>query len=168
MLTKKGSLVNNSYIFEPTLILSTLFRSAVCSLGKFTTNPIKHQASIVDETWAILKNSINFQRKMPMKKGSLVNNSNIFEPRLILSTLFRSAVCSLGKFTTNPIKHQASIVDETWANLKNSINFHTKIPIKKWSIVNNTYIFLTDFESDNVVMLCSMVSCQTQKFRRIR
>ena len=27
---KQGSLVNNSYIFEPILILSTLFRSAVC------------------------------------------------------------------------------------------------------------------------------------------
>ena len=34
---------------------------------------------------------------MPMKKGSLVNNSYIFEPTLILSTLFRSAVCPLVK-----------------------------------------------------------------------
>ena len=34
---------------------------------------------------------------MPMKKGSLVNNSYIFEPILILSTLFRSAVCPLVK-----------------------------------------------------------------------
>ena len=34
---------------------------------------------------------------MPMEKWSLVNNSYIFEPILILSTLFRSAVCPLVK-----------------------------------------------------------------------
>ena len=52
---------------------------------------------------------------MPMKKGSLVNNSYIFEPILILSTLFRSAVCPLlnAKGTTDPKKHQEPIVDET-------------------------------------------------------
>ena len=106
-------------------------------------DPIKYQESIVDETWAILKNSINFHRKMPMKKVSLVNNSYIFEPILILSTLFRSAVCLLlnAKSTTDPKKHQESIVDETWAILKNSINFHTKKQIKKGSFVNNWYIF---------------------------
>ena len=76
---------------------------------------------------------------MPMEKWSLVNNSYIFEPILILSTLFRSAVCPLVKCkaTTDPKKHQESIVDETWAILKNYINFHTKMPIKKGSIVNN-------------------------------
>ena len=35
---------------------------------------------------------------MPMKKGSLVNNSCIFEPILILSTLVGSAVCLLAKY----------------------------------------------------------------------
>ena len=53
MLMKKGSLVNNSYIFEPTLILSTLFRSAVCSLVKcksYDGSDKAFQASIVDET----------------------------------------------------------------------------------------------------------------------
>ena len=44
-----------------------------------------------------LKMSINFHRKMPMKKVSLVNYSNIFEPIFILSTLVSSAVCSLVK-----------------------------------------------------------------------
>ena len=34
---------------------------------------------------------------MPMKKGSHVNNSYIFEPILILSTLLSSAVCLLVK-----------------------------------------------------------------------
>ena len=36
--------------------------------AKDTTDPIKHQASIVDETWAILKNSINFHKKADEKK----------------------------------------------------------------------------------------------------
>ena len=170
---------------------------------------MKHPESIVDETWAILKNSINFHRKMPMKKGSLVNYSYIFEPILILSTLVSSAVCSLvkckrleefykasrvysgwnmsnskknsinslekfrcskvcslitptfsnrldsnkavmlcsmsscwiKKVTTDPMKHPESIVDETWAIVKNSINFHRKMPMNKGSLVNNSYIF---------------------------
>ena len=59
MPMKKRSLVKNSYIFKPILILSTLLSSA---------DPIKHQEFIVDETWAIFKYSINFHRKMPMKK----------------------------------------------------------------------------------------------------
>ena len=37
---------------------------------------------------------------MPMKKGSLVNNSCIFEPILILSTLLSSAVYLLVKYTS--------------------------------------------------------------------
>ena len=65
--------------------------------GKVTTNSIKHQESIVDETWAILKTSINFHRKMPMKKGSLVKSSYMSKPILILSTMFSSAVCPLFK-----------------------------------------------------------------------
>ena len=42
-------------------------------------NLLKDQESIVDETSAILKNFINFNRKMPMKKGTLGNNSYIFQ-----------------------------------------------------------------------------------------
>ena len=34
---------------------------------------------------------------MPMKKGSLVNNSYIFKPILTLSTLLNSALCPLIK-----------------------------------------------------------------------
>ena len=37
---------------------------------------------------------------MPMKKGSLVNNSYIFEPILILSTLLSSAVYLLVECTS--------------------------------------------------------------------
>ena len=37
---------------------------------------------------------------MPMKKGSLVNNSCIFEPILILSTLLSSALCPFLKGTS--------------------------------------------------------------------
>ena len=54
--------------------------------AKVTTDPIKHQESIVDETIAILKNSINFHTKMQIKKGSIVNKSYIFEKILILTT----------------------------------------------------------------------------------
>ena len=46
--------------------------------AKVTTDSMKHPESIVVETWAILKNSINFYRKIPMKKGLLVNYSYIF------------------------------------------------------------------------------------------
>ena len=59
MPKKKATFVNNSYNLEPILILSTLLSSA---------DPIKHQEFIVDEKWAIFKYSINFHRKMPMKK----------------------------------------------------------------------------------------------------
>ena len=47
-----------------------------------------------------LKKSINFQTKMPIKKGSIVNNSYIFEPILILSTLLSSAVYLLVECTS--------------------------------------------------------------------
>ena len=50
MLMKKMSLVNISYIFEPTLILSTLFRSAVCSLVKYKSYDGSDKVSSVDET----------------------------------------------------------------------------------------------------------------------
>ena len=70
------------------LILSTLFVVQYVLLlnAKDTTDPIKNQESIVDETWAILKNSINYHTKMPKKKGSIANNSYIFEQIFILIT----------------------------------------------------------------------------------
>ena len=78
---KKGSFVNSSYIFWTDI--NSVNAYSKCSMrillnAKVTTDPKKHEESIVDETWAILKNSINFHRKKPMKKGSLVNNSYIF------------------------------------------------------------------------------------------
>ena len=135
------------------------------SSAKVMTDPIKHQESIVDETWAILKNSINFHTKMPIKKGSIVNNSYFFNRLWFWQ---RSHVVEYGlllnaKVTTNPKKHEESIVDETWAILKNSINFHTKMPIKKGSIVNNSYIFepililSTLFRS----AVCPLVKCKS-------
>ena len=53
---------------------------------------------------------------MPINKGSIVNNSYIFKPILILSTLLSSAVYLLVECTSlegSEIKHQESIVDET-------------------------------------------------------
>ena len=47
---------------------------------------------------------------MPMKKGSLVNNSYIFEPILILSTLLSSAVYLLVAHTSLEGSDKASRV----------------------------------------------------------
>ena len=47
---------------------------------------------------------------MPMKKGSLVNNSYIFEPILILSTLLSSAVYLLVECTSLEGSDKASRV----------------------------------------------------------
>ena len=80
---------------------------------------MKHPESIVDETWAILKNSINFHRKMPMNEGLLVKYSYIFEPILILSTLVSSAVCSLVKCKRLEESFKASRVYSLW-NMSNS------------------------------------------------
>ena len=68
MPMKKGSLVNNSYIFEP---IGFYQRSYVVQYvfllnAKVTTDPMKHPESIVDETWAILKKFYQFFGKMPM------------------------------------------------------------------------------------------------------
>ena len=57
-----------------------------------------------------LKMSINFHRKMPMNKGSLVNYSYIFEHILIMSTLVSSAVCSLVKCKILEESYRASRV----------------------------------------------------------
>ena len=56
---------------------------------------LKDQESIVDETSAILKIFINFHRKIPLKKGTLDNNSYIFQPILILTTQPCCAACFL-------------------------------------------------------------------------
>ena len=53
------------------------------------------QESIVDEKSAILKNFINFHRKLSLKKGTLGNNSYIFQPILILTTQPCCAACPL-------------------------------------------------------------------------
>ena len=142
---KKRSLVNNSYSFWTNFNSVNVFfvvQFVLLLNAKVTTDPKKHEESIVDETWAILKNSINFHTKMPIKKGSIVNitflNRFWFWQR---GHVVQYGLLSSAKVTTDPIKHQESIVDETWAILKNSINFHTKMPIKKVSIHNNSYIF---------------------------
>ena len=47
------------------------------------------------------------------------------------------------------MKHPESIVNETWQILKNSINFHWKMPMIKGSLNNYLFYFLTDFDSVN-------------------
>ena len=63
--------------------------------AKVEKDLLKDQESIVDETSAILKNFINFHRKIPLKKGTLGNNSYIFQLILILTTQPCCAVCLL-------------------------------------------------------------------------
>ena len=71
-------------------------------------NLLKDQESIVDETSAILKNFINFNRKMPMKKGTLGNNSYIFQLILILTMQPCCAACPLVNCTKLEASHEAS------------------------------------------------------------
>ena len=97
---------------------SHVVQYGLLSKAKVLKDPIKHQASIVDETWAILKNSINFHKKKPLKQGSLLNNSYIFEPILILSTLFRSAVCPLVECKSYDGSDKASRLYSRW-NMSN-------------------------------------------------
>ena len=73
-----------------------------------------HPVSNVDEIWAILKNSINFHfKKMPIKKGSLVNNSYIFKQFWFWqsSHVVQYGLLSNAKVKKDPIKHQMSIMD---------------------------------------------------------
>ena len=86
---KKRSLGNNSYSFWTNFNSVNVFfvvQFVLLLNAKVTTDPKKHEESIVDETWVILNNSINFHEKKLMKKGSLVNKSYIFEQILILTT----------------------------------------------------------------------------------
>ena len=80
---------------------------------------MKHPESIVHETWEIFKNSLNFNRKMPMEKGSHVNISDIFELIFILSTLVTSAVYPLVKCKRLEESYTASRVYSRW-NMSNS------------------------------------------------
>ena len=98
---------------------SHVVQYGLLSSAKVTTDPIKHQESIVDETWAILKNYINFHTKMPIKKGSIVNNSYIFELILILTTESCCAVWSLVKRKSLEGSDKASSVYSRW-NMSNS------------------------------------------------
>ena len=131
---------------------------------------MKHPESIVDETWEILKNSINFHRKMPMKKGSLVNISYIFEPIFILSRLVSSAVYPLVKCKRLEESYKASRVYSRW-NMSNSKKI-TSILCKNadvdkvCSLITPT--FLNRLDTNNAVMLCIMSSCKMQKLRRMR
>ena len=121
MPIKKVSIVNNSYIFNRFWFWqrSHVVQYGLLSNVKVWKDPIKLQESIVDETWEILKNSINFHRKMPMKKGSLVNNSYIFEPILFLSTLLSSAIYLFVECTSLEGSDKASRVYSRW-NMSNS------------------------------------------------
>ena len=61
--------------------------------AKVEKDLLKDQESRVDETSSILKKIINFERKIPLKKGTLGNNSKIFQPILILTTQPCCAAC---------------------------------------------------------------------------
>ena len=131
---------------------------------------MKHPESIVDETWAILKNSIYFHRKMPINKGSLVNNSYILEPIFILSTLVSRAVYPLVKCKRLEESYKGSRVYSRWNmsnSKKNYINSLEKCRCRKvCSLIAPT--FLNRLDSNNAVMLCSMPSCKMQKLQQIR
>ena len=141
-------LVNNSYIFEPIFILTTQSCCAVCPLVecKRLEESIKHQESMVDETWAILKNYINSLEKCRYRKVC-----SLITPTFLNQFLFwqRSYVVQYvllwnAKGYEDPIKHQESIVDETWAILKNSFNSLEKCRCRKvCSLI--TPIFLNQF-----------------------
>ena len=60
---------------------------------------------------------------MPMKKGSLVKNSHIFKPILILSTQLSSAVCPLVKCNSYDGFNKASRVYSR-RNMSNSLKFY--------------------------------------------
>ena len=88
--------------------------------AKDTTDPIKHQESIVDETWAILKNYFNSLEKCRCRKvctlitPTFLNQFLFWQRRQVVQyVLLWNA-----KDTTDTKKHQESIVDETWAILK--------------------------------------------------
>ena len=133
-----------------------------CWIKKVTTDPMKHPESIVDETWAILKNSINFHRKMQMNKGSLVNNSYILEPIFILSTLVSRAVYPLVKCKRLEESYKGSRVYSRWnmSNSKtNSINSLEKCRCRTVCSLFIAHTFLNRLDSNNVVMLCIMSSC---------
>ena len=86
---KKGTCGKKSHIFKTILILSTLLSSAVCPLVKCKCLEGSDKASRVYSGWnmsKLFKKKINSFRKIPMKKGTLVNNFYIFEPILILTT----------------------------------------------------------------------------------
>ena len=135
--------------------------------AKVTTDPIKHQESRNDETWAILKNSINFHRKWRKRKGRSLITPNFFkrfwflQRRYVLQYVF----ISNSKVKKYSIKHQESIVDETWAILKNSINFHRKMPMKQGSLVKNSYIFKPTLILSTLLIsaVCPLVKCKSEE-----
>ena len=79
--------------------------------GEVPTDPEMNQESTVFKTWAILQTSINFYRQMAVKRGLLLNNSYMFKPIYIVSTLLSSAVCPLVKSKSYDRSNKASRVN---------------------------------------------------------
>ena len=71
MPMKKGSLVNKSYVFWTNVNSVDAFfvvQYVLLLNAKDTTDPIKHQEFIVDETWAIIKKFYQFSYKNAKKR----------------------------------------------------------------------------------------------------
>ena len=110
MPMKKGTLGNNSYIFKPVLILTTLLRSAVCPPYKCKCLEGSDKASRIYSKYNMSQSlkAYQFSYKIHMKKGTRGNNFYIFKTILILSTLLVSEVCPLVKFKNLEGSNKAS------------------------------------------------------------
>ena len=95
---------------------------------------------MVNETWAILENYIKSSEKVPKKKATLVNNSYILEPILILTTQSSCAVCPRVKCKNYDGSNKALKIYYGY-NMIYIHQFFRKMPKKKATLFNNSYIF---------------------------
>ena len=92
---------------------------------------------------------------MPMKKGTLGNNSFIFVPIMIMTKLSCCAVSPLVKCKSLEGSDKASRIDNRY-NMSKAIKYYQfskKIPMKKCTRRNNSYISET-------ILIPKMLSCR--------
>ena len=119
---RKGRSWINPTFFEPMLILSTLFCSAVCPLVKSKRYDGSDKASRVYSRW-----NMSISKKIPSifieksrwKKGRSWITPTVFEPILILSTFFCSSIRPLVKCKSYDGSEKAWRVYSRW-NMSNS------------------------------------------------